>query len=301
MASINDRFAGRGPALVTDFDEYALYQLRDLDIGGPDFVYPPPALASLAGGYGRPVALDRAPPSAFRDYPLIITRRDPAASPPPAAYRLLWLGRYYEVWGRSPGVPAAISHLATSGAPAPGCARIAGLARSAALGGARAGRIVAARSPELIAIPLASTSHPSGWGHQRQGLVMNRPGRLAADFTLPRAGSWELWLKGQIMPRVGVSVDGRHRAFISGQLDGNSLVPDTIAAISVPLSAGHHRLALSRGGLRLVPGDGGSAVVDEIFLTPAALPPRALREVPLASWRSLCGGSYAWLELLSAA
>ena len=37
MASLNDRFAGRGPALLTDFDEFALYQLRDLDVAGPDF------------------------------------------------------------------------------------------------------------------------------------------------------------------------------------------------------------------------------------------------------------------------
>ena len=37
MASLNDRFAGRGPALLTDFDECALCQLRDLDVAGPDF------------------------------------------------------------------------------------------------------------------------------------------------------------------------------------------------------------------------------------------------------------------------
>ena len=54
LASLGSRFAGRGPALFTDFDEYALYELRDLDVGGPDFVYPPPALAAAAGGYGNP-------------------------------------------------------------------------------------------------------------------------------------------------------------------------------------------------------------------------------------------------------
>jgi hypothetical protein len=41
MASVNARFSGRGPTLFTDFDEYALYELRDLGVGGPDFIYHP--------------------------------------------------------------------------------------------------------------------------------------------------------------------------------------------------------------------------------------------------------------------
>src|SRR6202012_1899530 len=103
LGSINRRFAGRGPTLFTDFDEYSMYVLRDLDVGGPDFVYPPPALASLAGGYGRPVRLDRATPGSLSAYPLIVTRRDPSASRPPAAYRLAWQGAYYDVWMRRAG------------------------------------------------------------------------------------------------------------------------------------------------------------------------------------------------------
>ncbi len=48
LAQIDHRFAGRGPTLFTDFDEYSLYVLRDLDVGGPDFLYPPPALSPSA-------------------------------------------------------------------------------------------------------------------------------------------------------------------------------------------------------------------------------------------------------------
>ncbi len=80
LATLDSRFAGKGPTLFTDFDEYSLYELRELDLGGPDFVYPPPALADAAGGYGEPVDLDRVAPGALLAYPLIITRRDPAAS-----------------------------------------------------------------------------------------------------------------------------------------------------------------------------------------------------------------------------
>ena len=87
LASLNARFAGRGPVLYADFDEYALYELRDLDVGGLDFMYPPAGLR-LMGGHGYPVDLDRVPPAALVPYPLIVTRRDPTASDPPSAYRL---------------------------------------------------------------------------------------------------------------------------------------------------------------------------------------------------------------------
>jgi hypothetical protein len=300
LASLNGRF-GRGPALLTDFDEYALYQLRGLDVAGPDFAYPPARLAALAGGYGARVELDRAPPGSLRGYPLIITRRDPAASPPPAAYRLRWQGHYYDVWERSPAAPTAISHLALSGASASRCAQIADVARLAERSVTRHGSLLAASSPGLVSIGLASASHPARWGHQRAGLVMSRPGRLVADFELPRAGPWELWLLGQIMPAIGVRVDGRVLGSVSGQLDGNSLVPDTISVATVRLSAGRHRLTLSRGGFSLAPGSDGSAVLDAIFLAPAGVPARSLRQVPVASWRALCGHAYTWLELLSAA
>jgi hypothetical protein len=301
LASLNERFAGKGPALVTDFDEYVLYQLRDLRPAGPDFVYPPPALAALAGGYGQPVDLDRADPHTLEDYPLIVTRRNPKLSPPPAAYALVWEGSYYQVWQRRPAAASASAHLPAVGSPSAQCAQLAALARDTASRPHRGMSIAAAVSPELLEIPLTGARHPAAWAHQREGLVLGRPGRLSASFVLPHAGTWQLWIDGQIMPSVTVSIDGRRLGSVSGQLDGNSLVPDTILAASTPLSAGTHDVQLTRRGFSPAPGDGGSAVVDGIFMAPSGLAARALRVRPLAGWRSLCGGSYRWFELLSGA
>jgi len=296
LASIDHRFAGRGPTLFTDFDEYALYELRDLDIGGPDFAYPPVGLGAVSPAHGDAVDLDSAPPAALLAYPLIVMRRDPAASPPPSAYRRLWQGTYYEVWGRRPGAPAAITHVALSGPLARQCVRIGQLA---ALAVADRAQLLAAPVPELIPISLAGASHPSNWGHERGGLVMSHPGRLEATFTTPRAGIWEVWLQGQIMPAVSVLIDGRRLASIGGQLDGNSLVPDTITPIPVGLSAGRHRISITRGGFTLAPGDGGAAVLDAAFLTPAGVGAREeVRAAPDASGRSLCGRRYYWLEIV---
>jgi len=77
-----------------------------------------------------------------------------------------------------------------------------------------------------------------------------------------------------------------------GQLAGSSLVPDTIDAASARLSAGRHRLVLSRAGFSLAPGSAGAAVLDAAFLTPAGLAVRTLREVPVADWRALFGRAY---------
>jgi hypothetical protein len=297
LASLGRRFAGQGPTLLTDFDEWALYELRDLDVGGPDFVYPPAALAAAAGGYGDPVSLDRVSPTALSSYPLIVTRRDPAASRPPAAYRLVWQRSYYQVWRRTPGAEPALAHVALSGTATAQCRRIGRIAEAAR----RPSSLLAARTPELVSVPLARASHPAGWGHERSALVMKRPGELNAAFTVPAAGVWKVWVKGQIMPTVELSVDGHRIASLGGQLGGNSLVMDSAPPIPVSLTAGSHRLTLTRRGSGLGPGDGGSAVLDAILLTPASQPSGGvLRRAGLARWRTLCGGSYEWVELMKA-
>jgi hypothetical protein len=101
---------------------------------------------------------------------------------------------------------------------------------------------------------------------------MRGPGELTARFELPRGGRWTLWLQGQFMPRVIVSVDGRRLATIAGQLAGNSLVPDTGTPISLRLGAGVHSLGVARGGFSLAPGNGGSAVLAGAFFTPGTTP-----------------------------
>jgi hypothetical protein len=298
LARIDKRFAGKGPTLFTDFDEWALYELRDLDIGGPDFVYPPPALAAIAGGYGKPVDLDRAHPGDLLAYQLLVIRRDPSAARPPSTYRLLWQGDYYEVWGRRPGTPAPLLHVALNGSSAAQCSSIRRVAHAA---GAPGGRLIGAEAPKLVRIALARSVHPARWGHERAGLVMSRPGRLTARFELPSSGLWDVWVQGQIMPAVTLSIDGRPLASIAGQLSGNSLVPDTVPPLPVHLSAGAHALSLSRVATTLSPGDGGSAVLDQIFLTPGGANPGArLLSVPSSSWRALCGGRYRWVELAGA-
>lgn len=295
LASIGARFAAaRGPVLVTDFDEYALYELRRLDPGGPDFVYPPPALAGASRGYGQPVDLQAVAPRSLDGFPLIVTRRDPSLARPPGAYRLVWQGVYYEVWRRVLSEVPVLAQRSLSGDAGEQCRAFARLA-AVAPGGH--GRLRVAPAPRLVDVSLARRHLPAGWGRERRGVSMNRPGRLSVSFELPSAGRWDLWIKGRVMARLDVSLDGRRVASRSGQVGGNSLVPNVAPAIELRLAAGRHRLTLRRVGAPLAPGDGGEAVLARVFLT-AVADPQATRTVPVARRRELCGASYEWVELL---
>jgi len=310
LASLNSRFSGRGPTLFTDYDEYALYELRDLDVGGPGFMFPP---RGVVLAHGLPVDLDRVSPAALLSFPLIVTRRNPAANRPPAAYRLLWQGTYYQVWSRRPGAPAAIARLGLSSTapaataqlglsstrtgwlPVP-CSRVERLAQVAR---SHRAQLVAASPPQLVRVDVASAIHPV-WANTRLGLLMSRPGSLRGSFALPHAGVWELWLQGEIMPAVQVSVDGHPLASISSQLTGVASDPDTMAPLRVRLAAGGHRLRITRGtSSPLAPGSGGSAILDSIFLTPVGAGSQAtLHVTPAARWRSLCGRRLEWIEVV---
>jgi hypothetical protein len=288
LAQIDKRFAGHGPTLFTDFDEYSLYVLRDLDVGGPDFLYPPPALSRLTEGHGNPVKLDLVAPRKFLRYPLIVTRIDPIASRPPAAYRLLWRGTYYEVWGRRARAKPALSHLALAPTRVASCSSIERVAQVAERTG---GALVAAKPPLIVPVRFA----PDLPGYVGQGL--NLTPRATVPFDVPFGGRWDIWLRGEAMPQVAVGVDGQHVGTIAGELAGNQFNPDTLNPIAVSLARGKHELTFTASGSILAPGEGGTARVGRIFLTPERGADGVLLErVPAAGWRTLCGGRYDWIE-----
>jgi hypothetical protein len=122
-------------------------------------------------------------------------------------------------------------------------------------------------------------------------------GHLTADFALPRPGVWNVWLQGEIMPAVTVSVDRHAVGRIAGELSGSEFNPDTMTPLPVRLSAGAHVVTVSRGGRSPAPGNAGSAFLHAIFLTPAGAGAEpALVTQPAAGWRALCGQRYDWVE-----
>lgn len=296
MASLNSRFAGRGPTLFTDFDEYSLYELRSLDVGGPDFLNPPPALSPSSEGHGYTVDLERANPSALAHYSLIVTRVNPLPYRPPSAYRLLWQGTYYQVWGRVHGAHPALVAMGLHGAHPASCSLVQGLARIARKH--RAG-LVADSHPAVTQVSLRRWRHTSDWHRSGVELVMNGEGRLWTRFRVPHSGIYDLWLQGEAMPTLQVKIDGRQVASVGGQVSGNGDDPDSMVPIQVRLTPGEHRLSIVRGGFSLAPGSGSEAYLEAIYLTPVGWAgSQHLEDVSAGRWRSLCGAHLDWIEVV---
>jgi hypothetical protein len=129
---------------------------------------------------------------------------------------------------------------------------------------------------------------------------MNRAGSLLATVDLPASGAWELWLQGQFMPAVTVSVDGRRVLTAAGQLSGNSRVPNTLPPLRLALSAGRHTLTATRFHVSLAPGERGAAVLAGIVLTRVTNAPSVPLTVAVGDWHALCGRRWQWVELVSA-
>jgi hypothetical protein len=298
LASVGARFGGRGPALFTDFDEYSMYELRNLDVGGPDFIYPPAHLAGIDTGHGNQVDVTRGRSASLRAYPLIVTRRDPLAIRPPSAYNLLWQGLYYQVWGRRRGAEPAIARMRLTGRRVVACSRVRAIAVIAT---ARRATLYAATPSESVVLDLRRAQRPRGW--RREGTwYLIASGQLRARLRLRHPGAWDVWLQGEFMRTVAISLDGRTVGSIGGQVGGDAVVPETSAPTTVRLAAGSHTLALALSGASLGPGGGSSDFLSSIFLTPAgAGGSQQVRAVAPAAWRSLCGHRYVWIEAVPTA
>jgi hypothetical protein len=138
LEDIGSRFAGAGPALMTEYQPYGVrHFLRRLDAEGASELRtrPVPLRDGRLPGKGESPDLDEIALDAVLVYRTLVLRRSPAHSGPPAPYRLAWRGRFYEVWQRSDSGSTVLEHVAlgddgwpTAAAP---CREVLSLARLA--------------------------------------------------------------------------------------------------------------------------------------------------------------------------
>jgi len=155
LEKIGHRFAGAGPALMTEYQPYGVrHFLRRLDAEGASELRrrPVPLRDGRFLEKGEVADLDAFAPETLLVYRTLVLRRLPTASRPPAPFTLVWRGRFYDVWQRADAGPTIVGHLplgtsVAASAPTP-CADVARLAEIAR----RSNGLLAAAGDEATAL-----------------------------------------------------------------------------------------------------------------------------------------------------
>jgi hypothetical protein len=302
VRQVGDHFAGQGPVLWNEFEEYAKYFARAARISAPFEAITPQQvqLRSPTYFYGHYFDLDEELLSFVESYPIVVTRRSPAASRPPANYRLVYENTYYLGWRRT-SQPEVLRHLPEQQLYSPSdtvsCPALAPIVSGAPKGT----ELVVATPPELSSFTALSDPRRSGgWvpdSAQPGAVSTNTAGQAEGVLTVRGGARYAVWVQGDFPRKVYVQVDGRTVGWVAG-----SNTPDQwLQAASLRLSPGSHRVRIFAVGGHRHFGPGEWPIGDDGTIGAVALQrqaPERLRTVALADWRTLCGKEADWVELV---
>jgi hypothetical protein len=326
---------GKGPTFVNDYETYA--DRHFLRAGAPvePAEYRPVTLPLRSGAVLTKAAwanLDAFPLSTLLPYRSIVTKRTPVESRPPSIYRLIWQGRYYQLWQRPEPATTILEHIpygepntypycgnaenqstqplcSISPVSIPSCKQLQGFARTAReehahlLAYQRAAPTFA-RGDEVL--------WPGKWIQDSAGhsLTATTPGTAVGHIIIPSTQSYELYLDGSFGRGFEVRVDGRNVGTVKDQLSG---FLSSVHVADVFLSEGVHKFEYTYPQADLTPGNGetlgtGEFAVDVRFtslaavvLQPQQYPRSELISVSPAEVTRLCGLPLEWVELVSGA
>jgi hypothetical protein len=299
ISQVGARLRGQGLVLWNEFEEYAKYFGKEARLDVPFEALTPQQvlLRNPRYFYGHFFDLDQELLGFVEDWPLIVTRRSPSASRPPANYARVYENDYYVAWRRAPA-PKVLRHLPEqrtySSTDVVRCRQLAALVRGVPSGS----RLAVAVPPRLGWFePLYSKDRSFGWGidpQQRGAVVTNTAGHATGAVTVPAAGTYRVWAQGDFPAPLHIEVDGHE----VGQVSGSDTPGQWSLVASVRLGAGRHVLrALRPAGRRhLGPGEFGSGLLGAVALQ--APGQERLATVPLGRWRSLCGTEADWVEVV---
>ena len=299
LERIGNRFAGQGPALMTEYQPYGVrHFLRRLEAEGASELRRRPVL--LANGEslqkGAYADLDEfALTELTGTYRLLVLRRSPVSSRPPAAYELALRGRWYDVWQRTEGaVPA--EHLPLGGPldrlGSATCAAVHALARRAGTDGELVTPEPTAGAVGGIAGPL-----PPGWVSAGAGsgvVRAARSGAISVPLTVSRDGEYGVWVGGSIRGRLHASVDGRIVGSSGPHINQGGMWV-RIGALS--LREGSHTVAIALERRPYRPGSSD----DAFYIGPVALaeePSGALETYAPSTSSALCDRRVDWIEAI---
>jgi len=297
LEEIGESFAGQGPALSTEGSIYGpRHFLRKLDAQGASDRRTNPVL--LTDGRepekGQWVDLDEIQTGELDSYNLLIVRRSPAASRPPANFTLAYQSPRYDVWQREQPPGTLVEHLplgtSLDAGDVPSCADVRRLAQEVG----PQGKLIAARVGAPVAIGLSTASKPAGWeAPSTYTVAPSGSGHLSQEIEVP-GGEYELWLGGVVFGGLDLTLDGERVATEQMTIE-NTGAMEPLGRVK--LAAGKHRLEMDYRGADLNPGSA---------LHPYEIGPLELDTpksgdlgtvtVPPANYRQLCGRRWDWVE-----
>lgn len=297
LEEIGERFAGEGPALGTEISIYGpRHFLRKLDIeGANDRRHRPINL--VAGGEaadGEYVDLDEIFAAEFDPYALLVVRRSPAASRPPAHFALARQTDHYDVWRRRPAPGALVRHLPLGteldAGDVPVCSDVQQLAQAAGEGG----RLIGARVGAPIAIEFSEDSLPDGWTTPSPyTFTPSGSGGFSRELSVP-GGEYQLWLTGTVFGGLELRIDGEEVASARASIE-NTGGYEPLA--TVQLAPGIHRLEVEYSGASLSPGSAAAPwAIGPLLLERPEQGDLGLVTMPPDEYERLCGKRWDWIE-----
>jgi uncharacterized membrane protein YoaK (UPF0700 family) len=310
LLDVNERLAGTGATLFTEWDEFGRYFLRDAEpYGQPtwrhgwrrDRQLDPDRHPSLK----TPLDIDDLTNGYVQSVHAIVRRRSPVMSVPPANFELTYRGRYYEIWERSDGevtahLPLGPNVLEPSATPR--CSDIQALAGRARR---ERGVLVAPTRPHAPTFIPASAPRSPLWGPYplyRGSIFLSEAGYAASDIVFPAGGEYRVWVEGSFGRPVDVLVNEEEVGSVQYELGNPGQFLD-LGETSI--EAGEQHITVTQTGGDLRPGNGGSRAglrhLGPVVFSPASNEePKTLRVAP-EDWRSLCDRRLDWVEVLTGA
>jgi hypothetical protein len=299
VREVGHRFRGQGLVLWNEFEEYAKYLANPAWISAPFEAITPQQVQLRAPTYfyGHYFDLDEELLSFVDGYPIIVTRRSPAASRPPANYTLVYSNKYYLGWRRTP-TPEVLRHQPeqtpySATAPAT-CMQLKTLVAGAPAGS----ELLLATSPETaIFSPLSDPSRSAGWDpdpNEPGAVTTNTAGHAEGTVNVHGNGRYSVWVQGDFPRKIYVQVDGRTVGWVAG----SNTPGQWLQASSLELSPGVHKVRVFKvpGHRHLGPGEWGDGTIGAVALQRAQ--PQSLRTVSVGRWRTLCDVQADWVELI---
>ena len=298
LERVGEVIAGDGPALMTEYQPYGVrHFLREADPEGVSELRR--RLVPLTSGRGVPKGInadtDELSPHAVFVYRTLVLRRSPVQSRPPSPYELVWRGEHYEVWQRPAGSADEPARLALGDSLDPtgrlACGDLVGL-----IARHPEARVIAAKRPATVSIPLDEAAHPPGWDEAPRTVLPAGDGEVEGTTEVPRTASWSAWLGGSVRGRVELVVDGRLVGSARHVLNNFGFF---VPLGETELERGDHSFELRFSGTDLHPGSGGRPTpVGPLILSSSEPADARIVRLPARRARELCGQRLDWVEAI---